>query len=295
MDRAAIERVRSFNRMVAERTGTVVDRFLDRPRPYGESRVLWQIGREGSDIRDLRAKLGLDSGYVSRVLRSLQKQRLIKVETSEDDGRVRRATLTSAGRKEREEVDRRANDAAQSLLEPLDAKQRERLITAMHDVEILLGASLVSFAVEDPDTRDAQWCLKQYFAELAKRFEGGFDPAQSTFGTAEHFKPPEGYFVVARLHGDPVACGAILFLENSRAYFKRMWVSSAVRGVGVGRRLLSELERLASESGTKTACLETHNALAEAIAMYRSAGYREVPPFNDEHYAHHWFEKRLKG
>ena len=257
--------------------------------------MLWQIGREGSDIRDLRAKLGLDSGYVSRVLRSLQKQRLIKVETSEDDGRVRRATLTSAGRKEREEVNRRANDAAQSLLEPLDAKQRERLITAMHDVEILLGASLVSFAVEDPNTRDAQWCLKQYFAELAKRFEGGFDPEQSTFGTAEHFKPPEGYFVVARLHGDPVACGAILFLENSRAYFKRMWVSSAVRGAGVGRRLLSELERLASESGTNTACLETHSALAEAIAMYRSAGYREVPPFNDEHYAHHWFEKRLKG
>jgi ribosomal protein S18 acetylase RimI-like enzyme len=241
----------------------------------------------------LRAKLGLDSGYVSRVLRSLQKQRLIKVETSEADGRVRRATLTAAGRKEREEVDRRANDSARSLLEPLDAKQRERLITAMHEVEILLGASLVSFAVEDPDTRDAQWCLEQYFAELRKRFEGGFDPAQSTFATAEHFKPPEGYFVVARLHGDPVACGAILFLENSRAYFKRMWVSSALRGVGLGRRLLSELERLAQASGTKTACLETHNALAEAIAMYRSAGYREVPPFNDEHYAHHWFEKRL--
>jgi len=279
--------------MVAERTGTVVDRFLDRPRPYGESRVLWQIGRDGCDIRDLRAKLGLDSGYVSRVLRSLQQQRLIKVVTSASDGRVRRATLTATGRKEREEVDRRANDAARSLLEPLDAKQRERLVRAMREVEILLGASLVSFEVEDPDSRDAQWCLEQYFAELRVRFPGGFDPVQSSFATAEHFKPPEGYFVVARLHGDPVGCGAILFLKNSRAYFKRMWVSSAVRGVGLGRRLLLELERLAKDSGTKTACLETHDALAEAIAMYRSAGYREVPPFNDEHYADHWFEKRL--
>src|SRR5579863_9720508 len=295
MNRPAIERVRSFNRMVAERAGTVVDRFLDRPRPYGESRVLWQIGRDGSDIRDLRAKLGLDSGYISRVLRSLQKQRLIKVVTSTADGRVRRATLTSAGRKERDEVDRRANDAARALLEPLDAKQRERLVAAMHEVEILLSASLVSFAVEDPNSRDAQWCLEQYFAELRVRFPGGFEPAQSSFATAEHFRPPEGYFVVARLHADPVACGAMLFLKNSRAYFKRMWVSSSVRGVGLGRRLLSELERLARDSGTKTACLETHDALAEAIAMYRSAGYREVPPFNDEHYAHHWFEKRLKS
>ncbi len=293
MDQAAIERVRSFNRMVAERTGTVVDRFLDRPRPYGESRVLWQIGRDGSDIRDLRAKLGLDSGYVSRVLGSLQKQRLIKVVTSKADRRVRRATLTAAGHKEREEVDRRANAAARSLLEPLDLNQRERLVTAMHEVEALLGASLVSFAVEDPNTRDAQLCLEQYFAELRRRFPGGFDPARSTLATADHFKPPEGYFVVARLHGEPVACGAILFLKNSRAYFKRMWVSSAVRGVGLGRRLLSELERLAREAGTKTACLETHSALAEAIAMYRKSGYREVPPFNDERYAHYWFEKRL--
>ena len=295
MDRAAIERVRSFNRIVAERTGTVVDRFLDRPRPYGESRVLWQIGRAGCDIRDLRAKLGLDSGYVSRVLRSLQAQRLIKVVASKDDRRVRRATLTPAGRKEREEVDRRANAAARSLLEPLDDRQRARLVAAMREVEVLLGASLVSFAVEDPNSRDARWCLKQYFAELARRFPGGFDPAQSIFATTERFKPPDGYFVIARLHGEPVACGAILFLEKSRAYFKRMWVSPAVRGVGLGRRLLCELERLAREAGTKTACLETHSALSEAITMYRSTGYREVPPFNDEHYAHYWFEKRLKS
>ncbi|HEY1728326.1 MAG TPA: helix-turn-helix domain-containing GNAT family N-acetyltransferase [Candidatus Baltobacteraceae bacterium] len=294
MDRAAVERVRSFNRIVAERTGTVADRFLDRPRPYGESRVLWQIGRDGSDVRDLRAKLGLDSGYVSRVLRSLQKHRLIRVVTSQQDARVRRVTLTAVGLKEREEIDRRANAAARSLLEPLDEKQRERLVTAMHEVEVLLGASLVEFNVEDPNSRDARWCLKQYFAELAKRFPGGFDPAQSIFATAEHFKPPEGYFIIARLHGEPVACGAILFLEKSRAYFKRMWVSRTVRGAGLGRRLLCGLERLAGEAGAKIACLETHNALSEAIAMYRSSGFREVPPFNDEHYAHHWFEKRLK-
>ena len=295
MERTSVERVRSFNRLVAERAGTVADRFLDRPRSYGESRVLWQIGREGSDIRDLRAKLGLDSGYLSRVLRSLQKQRLIKVGLSESDGRVRRATLTAAGRREREEVDRRANDAARAVLEPLNAKQRERLVVAMREVELLLAASLVAFEVADPNTRDAQWCLEQYFAELGERFPGGFDPVQSTFATAEHFRPPEGLFVIARLHADPIACGAMLFLANARAYFKRMWVSGSMRGAGLGRRLLGELERRAREAGAKIACLETHDSLPEAIAMYRSSGFREVSPFNDEHYAHHWFEKRLKG
>lgn len=295
MDRASVERVRSFNRIVGERSGTAVDRFLDRPRPYGESRVLWQIGPHGSEVRDLRVKLGLDSGYASRVLRSLEKQRLIKVGTSRFDARVRRVTLTAAGRKEREEVDRRADGAARALLEPLDARQRERLLAAMREVEVLLSASLVSFTVENPNSRDAQWCLRQYFAELAVRFKGGFDPARSTAATADHFRPPEGYFVIARLHGDPVACGAMLFLPKSRAYFKRMWVAKPARGIGLGRRLLTNLEQLARDAGKTTVCLETHSSLSEAIAMYRSSGYREVAPFNDEHYAHHWFEKRLKG
>jgi GNAT superfamily N-acetyltransferase len=152
---------------------------------------------------------------------------------------------------------------------------------------------MVTFAAEDPTSHDAEDCLAQYFAELKRRFEGGFDPAKSLAATVEHFKPPEGAFVIARLRGEPVACGAIIFLKGARAYFKRMWVSPRVRGLGIGRRLLGVLEQRARTAGAKTACLETQRALREAIALYQSAGYREVPPFNDERYAHHWFEKRL--
>jgi DNA-binding MarR family transcriptional regulator/ribosomal protein S18 acetylase RimI-like enzyme len=293
MDKSAVARVRSFNRIVAERTGTIGDRFLDRPRPYGVSRILWHVGRDGADVRDLRRRLDLDSGYVSRVLRALQRERLITITSSRADSRVRHVSLTPAGRRECDEIDRRSEGVARTVLEPLNVKQRERLVAAMEQVETLLTASMVTFAAEDPASHDAQHCLIQYFNELKRRFEGGFDPAKSSAATIEHFKPPEGAFVIARLRGEPVACGAIIFLKGARAYFKRMWVSPRVRGLGLGRRLLEELEHRARAAGAKTACLETQRALREAIAMYRSAGYREVPPFNDEHYAHHWFEKRL--
>ena len=154
---------------------------------------------------------------------------------------------------------------------------------------------MVTFAVEDPTSRDATWCLEQYFAELNVRFPGGFDPGKSIYATADVFTPPSGAFIVARLRDEPVGCGAILFQKKKRAYFKRMWLAPRLRGLGLGRRLLDELERYAQSAGATTFCLETHNSLSEAIAMYRSAGYREVRPFNDERYAHHWFEKRRAG
>ena len=180
MDTRALQRVRSFNRTVAERIGALDDHFLGRGRPMGESRTLWEIGPEGIEVRALRARLALDSGYTSRVLRSLEQQGLIAVEPSPDDRRVRRVTLTEAGLAERAELDRRSDDVALSVLEPLNASQRARLVAAMTDVERLLHASMVRVAVEDPATPDAQWCIGQYLAELQARFETGFDPARST-------------------------------------------------------------------------------------------------------------------
>ena len=95
------------------------------------------------------------------------------------------------------------------------------------------------------------------------------------------------------LHDAPVACGALKFHGRDPAELKRMWVAPSARGLGLGRRLLTELERLAEDHGVRVIRLETNGNLTEAIALYRSAGYREVAAFNDEPYAHHWFEKRL--
>ena len=290
----ALARVRSFNREVAARIGSLNDRFLGRGRPYGESRVLWEVGPEGAEVRELRARLGLDSGYISRVLRALENARLVEVEVSTDDARVRRVRLTAAGRRERAELDRRSDAVARSLLEPLAASQRNALVEAMGTVERLIRASQVEIAIADPASRDAQWCLRQYFAELNARFDAGFDPGRGITADPDELVAPRGAFVIARLHGRAIGCGALKFHGRSPAELKRMWVSRDARGLGLGRRLLAELERIAHDEGARAVRLETNRALTEAIALYRSSGYREVRPFNDEPYAHHWFEKRLR-
>ncbi|HSS61497.1 MAG TPA: bifunctional helix-turn-helix transcriptional regulator/GNAT family N-acetyltransferase [Candidatus Limnocylindrales bacterium] len=285
--------MRSFNRTVAERVGTYTDQFLGRTRSYGESRTLWEIGPAGAEVRELRDRLGLDSGYMTRLLQSLERHRLITIAASADDGRVRQVRLTRSGRAEHAELERRSNERVRGLLAPLGARQRDELVAAMSTVDRLLQASLVTFAVEDPRTADARWCIAQYFAELNSRFEAGFDPARSISADSDELTPPAGALMIARLRGRRVGCGALKFHGRAPAELKRMWVAPEARGLGVGRRLLEELERYARSAGARVVRLETNGSLTEAIALYRSAGYREVPAFNDEPYAHHWFEKAL--
>jgi ribosomal protein S18 acetylase RimI-like enzyme len=163
----------------------------------------------------------------------------------------------------------------------------------MATVERLLTAGSVDVSVTDPTSAPARACLRAYFAELDERFEAGFDPEQSISAAADELVEPAGLLLLARLRGQAIGCGALKLHGDDPAEIKRMWVDREARGLGLGRRLLAELERHASARGVRVVRLETNGALAEAIGLYRSAGYREVEPFNDEPYAHHWFEKDL--
>jgi DNA-binding MarR family transcriptional regulator/GNAT superfamily N-acetyltransferase len=288
-------RVRSFNRTVTQRVGALSDRYLARDRPLGASRVLWEIGPGGTDARALRARLDLDSGYLSRLLRGLQDEDLIQVVPAADDHRVRTAVLTDAGRAERAELGRLSDELAASLLAPLNDRQRDQLVTAMGTVERLLTAGLVMFTVADPASPEARACMAAYFAELGERFDGGFDPGSSLPATDADLVEPTGLLLLARLHGEPVGCGALKFHASEPAELKRMWVANRARGLGLGRRLLTELEDQARRHGATAVRLETNQALTEAITLYRSSGYAEVAAFSDEQYAHHWFEKQLDG
>lgn len=288
-----VQRIRRFHRAVTQRVGALNDHFLSRDRPLGEARVLWEIGTDGADVRELRSRLDLDSGYLSRLLRSLERGGLVRVGPSRADRRVRRAQLTDAGLAERATLDRRSDELARSILGPLTDRQRDRLVAAMADVERLLSVSMVEIRPYDPRHRYAQHCLQQYFAELARRFPAGFDPGRSIPAPDDELTPPAGLMLVATLHGEPIGCGVLKFHDGQPTELKRMWIASAARGMGLGRRLLAELEGRASAAGSRMIHLETNRTLHEAIALYRSAGYREVAAFNDEPYADHWFEKAL--
>ena len=295
MEAATISQVRRFNRTVTQRVGALSDRFLARRRPLGEARLLWEIGVQGRDVRSLRTQLGLNSGYVSRLLRSLEAAGLVVVGPKDSDRRVRVARLTPSGLSERVVLDQRSDELAASLLAPLSARQRARMVAAMAEVERLLSAAMVEVAPIDPADPRARYCLKAYFAELERRFKGGFDPARSITADDEELRPPAGLLLVVSLGTDPIGCGALKFHDNEAAELKRMWVAESARGLGVGRRLLAELEHHAATHGASAVRLETNKALTEAISLYRSAGYADVSPFNREAYAHHWFEKQLSA
>jgi len=288
-----VSQVRRFNRTVTQRVGALDDEFLARDRPLGQARLLWEIGPDGAGLRSLRARLDLDSGYLSRLLRALEADGLVAVDSGGQDGRVRTARLTSRGLAERGELDRRADDAAASILRPLNGSQRDRLVSAMAEVERLLAASAVEISVRDPADPAARACVRAYVDELGSRFDTGFDPARSLPAADQEMIPPAGVFLVATLHSEAVGCGGLKFHDGAPAEVKRMWVAPAARGLGLGRRLLAELESHAAAHGVSVLRLETNGTLAEAISLYRSSGYREVAAFSDEPYAHHWFEKTL--
>ncbi len=282
--------VREFNRVVTQRVGALRDAYLSRDRSLGQARVLWEIG-DGCDVRSLRGRLDVDSGYLSRLLRALESDGLVRVGPSGDDGRVRIARLTRKGVAERRLLDERSDELAASILAPLSERQQERLVEAMGVVSRLLTASMVDVGIVDPRRADAQCCLQSYFDELGERFD--FDHMRSISAGNAELTLPAGLLLVATLHSEPVGCGALKLHGDEPAEIKRMWVSRDARGLGLGRRLLAELEREAAARGATVVRLETNRTLVEAIGLYRAAGYTEVPAFNAEPYAHHWFEKSL--
>lgn len=289
-----VQRIRSFNRTVTRQIGALNGDYLGRHRSLGASRLLFEIGTDGVEVRELRARLALDSGYTSRLLRSLEAEGLIRTGAAPGDARVRHVSLTKAGRKELALLNRLSDQAAAARVEPLSQLQREALASAMETVEQLLLSTEVRLDVEKPTSRDARYCLDRYFEELAERFEAGYHPGRGLPVRAAEVTPPHGYFLVARVGGRPVGCGG-LKCHESYGEIKRMWVSRSSRGLGIGKRLLHRLEALARERGLPCVRLETNKSLTEAQSLYRSTGYREVPAFNDEPYAHFWFEKPLNA
>jgi ribosomal protein S18 acetylase RimI-like enzyme len=145
----------------------------------------------------------------------------------------------------------------------------------------------------DPEDPAAAHCLAAYTAELADRF--GFDPHAGSTVAPDEMRPPRGLLLVATgPGGTPLGCGALrLAAAAPRAEIKRLWVSGDARGLGLGRRLLTALETRARDLGASAVRLDTHGSLTAALALYRATGYREIPRYNDNPYAHHWFEKPL--
>ena len=268
-----IAQVRRFNRLVTQRVGALDDHFLGRDRPLGESRLLYEIGPDGADLRDLRQRLGLDSGYVSRLIKALQKKGLVRMTRDPTDQRVRQARLTPAGRREVRLMNRRSDEAASALLEALPAAQRTRMVAAMAEVHRLLQLAGLRIERVDPASPAARWCVGQYFDELDRRFESGFDPAASLSAEDRELVPPKGAFLVASIDGQPVACGAVKTISPGARVAQAN--VGCRRGPGTRdwpARCWKPWRPRHCALGMTTIRLETNHTLEEAIRLYRKRG-----------------------
>jgi uroporphyrinogen-III synthase/predicted GNAT family acetyltransferase len=180
-------------------------------------------------------------------------------------------------------------EAARALDLPVDVEADPHTIPGLVAAIAAAVPTMVLLRPEPADSDDARWLIEQYYAEIDRRFESGLDRAAILTSDPHEISPPDGLFVAGRLAGRPVACGVLKSDDPAVIDIKRMWVSDEVRGRGVGRRLLRRLVAEARAMGRSGVRLETNRALTEAIALYRSEGFVEVEPFNEEPHADHWF------
>ncbi len=288
--------MRAFNRSYVRRVGALEESFLGSGLPYGHARLLHEISLgaqvDGAiTVQELRIRLGdLDSGYVSRILRALENNGYVTVRPDPSDGRRRQVDLTDAGQSAAEDLDKRSEERAHQLLDPLTQRQRDRLNEALATADILVRAATITIERVDPRDPVAQEAMGHYFAEIGDRF--GFTVGDEGFGDDPSLRPPHGAFFVAASDGAPVASGAVREFGGT-GEIKRMWVDPSWRGAGLGSRLLRHLEAEALRLGHQVVRLDTRDVLSEAISMYERAGYERIDRYNDNPHATHFFRKSL--
>ncbi|MET4069241.1 DNA-binding MarR family transcriptional regulator/GNAT superfamily N-acetyltransferase [Bradyrhizobium sp. S3.2.6] len=286
-----VSRVRRFNRAVTSAVGALDNSFLGRSRPLGAARVLNAIGQGRSDVGEIRDYLGLDSGLMSRLLRSLEDEGLIETQAHENDARRRVASLTRAGKREFAAYEALSNTQAESFL--ARNAQAEALLAAMDLVASALTRDRIALAEMDPRSDEARYCLGEYYAELGRRFKQGFDVSLSRDPDAKDMRRPRGSFIVAMSDTLPIGCVGLKGTDHGYAEIKRVWVAPSARGLGLGKRLMDAAEDAARRLAIALLRLDTNSALLEAGRLYRATGWREIPRFNDDPYPDLFFEKRL--
>ena len=285
--------LRSFNRAWSQRVGVMEESFLGTGRSFGASRLLYEMGTSGAVVLELRRRLGLDSGYLSRLLRGLEDEGLVEVRPDPADQRRRLVVPTAAGRRAIDRLEDRSEERAAELVGPLGPAQRRRLSEALATAERLIRAATISVERVDVSSVEAVAAVRRYFTELDERFPDGFDPGDAATTDAAGMAPPRGAFLVGRVDGTAVACGGIQPHTKAIGEIKRMWVDREWRGYGLGARMLRALEDEAGRLGYVEVYLDTNSTLVEAIAMYERSGYRAIERYNDNPVARRWFAKRL--
>ncbi|HEX6133056.1 MAG TPA: helix-turn-helix domain-containing GNAT family N-acetyltransferase [Longimicrobiales bacterium] len=281
-----IEAVRRFNRFYTRQIGLLRDGLLETPFTLTEARVVFELaGRGQTTATHLGEELGLDAGYLSRILRSLQERGLVEREPSPADGRQFLLSLTADGRNAFAVLDAGSRRQIGSMLRELPEEERDRLVHAMQTIEGLLGAEAeprVPYILRPHRSGDMGWVVHRhgvlYNREYGwdERFEALVAEIVATF--IRNFEPKRERCWIAEREGETV--GSVFLVRHPEragvAKLRLLLVEPKARGLGIGRRLVQECTQFARQSGYHTITLWTNSVLVAARRIYEQEGYRLV-------------------
>lgn len=283
LQQARTEAVRSFNRFWTQRIGVLGAGLLETPYSLTEARVLFELGSaEALEVAELRRSLGLDSGYLSRILARFRRAGLVLAEASASDARRQVVRLSDAGREVYTTLDERSAAEIGSLLGALDEPAQRALIESMGTIRRVLDARAVpaAYVLRDLEPGDLGWVLQRHAALYAA--EHGWDAsfealvARIVADFAEAHDPVRERGWIAELDGRPVGSILCVRLDDETAQLRVLLVEPEARGLGIGGRLVDECIRFARRQGYRRVRLWTNGVLAAARRQYERAGFALV-------------------
>src|SRR5580765_2257332 len=297
-DPARLDAVRAFNRFYTRRIGVLHEHLLDGPFSLAETRVLYELAhRDQPAATDLARDLGLDAGYLSRILRRFEARGLIDRAPSPADRRQSLLRLTRRGRRTFAPLERRARADAAAMLGRLPAQGQRQVVEAMSTIEQLLAPpgpvrEAAPYVLRTHQPGDMGWVIHRHGAIYARErgYNAEFEAlvARICADFLDHFDPAGERCWIAERHGDIV--GSVFLVRKSKtvAKLRLLLVEAEARGLGIGRRLVDECVRFARTAGYRRITLWTQNDLDAARRLYREAGFRRV-----QQEAHHSFGQDL--
>ncbi|MPZ37289.1 MAG: GNAT family N-acetyltransferase [Rhizobiales bacterium] len=275
-----IASVRRFNRFYTQRIGVLREAWLDSPFSLTEARVLYEVGqRAGTTASEIGAELGLDAGYLSRMLRRFHKDGLIRKQISPDDARQTLLSMTAQGRKAFAPLETHARQQVGAMLARLGPHDQDRLVSAMGAVETLLaGAPTLDVVLREPRAGDFGWIVARHAILYAQEYQWDekFEAlcAQIVADFINNFDLTCERGWIAERNGEPV--GSVLLAKDTPevARLRLLLVEPSARGLGIGKRLTDECISFARQCGYRRITLWTHSVLTAARHIYERAGFR---------------------
>lgn len=271
---------RRFNRFYTRKIGALDEGLLGSGLSLVECRVLFEVASGAGCAVDLGASLGLDPGYLSRVLGKLESSGLVARERAEGDGRRKALALTSRGRKQFDKLDSLSNKDAERLLGALGESERRSLIDSMRRIEVLLGGTQCpgTFLLREPRAGDFGWVVKAH-AEIYHR-EYGYGPdfealvARIVADFAASRDPARERCWIADREGEAIGSIFLVRLDEDTAKLRLLILDPSARGLGLGRRLVDECLAFARAAGYRKVVLWTNSELKAARAIYTAVGFK---------------------